>query len=80
MQINPMQLLSMIKGGQNPQQLMLQILESNMTDNPMAQNLLALAKQNNTPQIESIARNLCKERGIDFDKEFQAFCQQLGLK
>ena len=30
-------------------------------------------------EIENIARNLCKERGVDFDKEFNSFRQNLGL-
>jgi hypothetical protein len=34
---------------------------------------LDLAKNNRTAEIEKIARNLCAERGIDFDKEFNSF-------
>ena len=30
--------------------------------------------------IEDIARNMYKARGLDFDKEFNAFKQLLGLK
>jgi hypothetical protein len=32
-----------------------------------------LAKQNRTADIEQIARNICAERGVDFDKEFASF-------
>lgn len=78
-QVNPMQLIQMIKGGQNPQQLMLGILEQQSKGNPMYQNIMNLAKQNRTKEIEDIARNFSKERGIDFDKEFMAFKQQFGL-
>jgi hypothetical protein len=45
-QVNPMQLVQMIKGGSNPQQLMISILENQMANNPMGQNLLSLAKNN----------------------------------
>jgi hypothetical protein len=45
----------------------------------MGQNLLRLAQNNQTADIEQIARNICAQRGIDFDKEFTAFKQQLGL-
>lgn len=76
----PMELLQMIKSGKNPQQLMLKVLENRAAqNNPMFQNLLALAKDGNTEDIEQIARNLSKERGIDFDKEFNAFKKSLGL-
>jgi hypothetical protein len=39
----------------------------------MGQNLLSLAQQGKTTDIEQIARNICAQRGVDFDKEFTAF-------
>lgn len=78
-QVNPAQLVQMIKGGKNPQQLMLSILQQEAQGNPMYQNLMMLAQNNRTADIEQIARNLANERGIDFDKEFTAFRQQFGL-
>jgi hypothetical protein len=76
--VNPADLIQMIKSGQNPQQLMLKIFESNLSaSNPVAANLVELAKQNRTADIEKIARNLCAERGIDFDKEFNNFKSNL---
>lgn len=72
--INPMDIIAMIRSGQNPQQLMLQILERGVAEgNPLMGNLLNLAKQNRTADIEQVARNICAERGIDFDKEFNSF-------
>lgn len=76
--VNPAQLVQMIKQGQNPQQLMLSILQGN-TNSPLGANLLNLAKNGQTAEIEKIARNMCKERGVDFDTEFQKFKQQFGL-
>lgn len=76
--MNPMDFLSMVKSGQNPQQMMLNVLQQG--NNPMSQNLFNLAKQGNTAQIEQIARNLCAQRGIDFDREFNSFKQQLGIR
>jgi hypothetical protein len=35
-----------------------------------------MAKEGRTSDIEAFARNLAKERGIDFDKEFSAFKRQ----
>lgn len=77
--VNPMQLLGMIKGGMNPQQLVLQILEQNASNNPMFQNLMNLARNNKTSEIESIVRNVSRERGVDFDKEFNNFKHSLGI-
>ncbi len=76
--MNPIeQMMQMVKMRQNPEQMMLQFLQQQ--NNPMSQNLLSLAKANNTQDIEKIARNICQQRGVDFDKEFTAFKQSLGL-
>lgn len=78
-QVDPNQILQMIRQGNNPQQLMLNILEANMSNTPFGANLLQLAKNGKTSEIEQIARNLLSARGMDFDKEFMAFRQRLGL-
>lgn len=79
MQVNPMQFIQMIKGGHNPQQLMMNYIQSEMGNTPMGQNLLQLAQSGNTQQIEQIVRNLAAQKGVDFDSEFNAFKQSLGL-
>lgn len=77
-QMNPMDILLKIKNGQNPQQIMISILEQGVASrNPIAANLLDLAKSNRTADIERVARNLCEERGINFDKEFNNFKSNL---
>ena len=81
--MNPMDIITMIRSGQNPQQIMINILEKGVAaNNPVAANLLDLAKSNRTAEIEKVARNLCAERGIDFDKEFNNFKSNLfkGIK
>lgn len=79
MNVDPMQLIAMIKNGQNPQQLMMQVLETQMAGSPMRDNLLDLARRGDTAGMEKIARNFAQQRGVDFDKEFNAFRQMLGL-
>lgn len=79
MNINPIQqMMQMVKAHQNPSQMMLEFLQQQ--NNPMSQNLLSLARANNTQDIEKIARNIFSQRGLDFDKEFTAFKQSLGIK
>ena len=75
---DPNRLIQMIKQGQNPQQLLLSILESR-AGSPMGRNLLNLARNGQTAEIEKIARNLCKERGMDFDQEFMKFRKNFGI-
>lgn len=78
--MNPMQLIAMLRGGGNPQQLVMSLLQGEMGNTPMGQNLLSLAQKGGAPQIEEIARNICKQKGVDFDKEFSVFKQLLGIR
>ena len=74
-----MQFMQMVRSGGNPQSMMMNMLQQQAGNSPMGQNLLKLAQNNDGKGIEQIARNLCAQRGLDFDKEFAAFKQQLGL-
>lgn len=78
--IDPIILIQMMKQGQNPQQLLLSILEGQAADNPVSANLLEMVKNNRKADIEKFARNYFASNGMDFDKEFNAFKQQFGLK
>lgn len=71
--MNPMQFL---KGIKNPQQFVMNMLVQNQT--PMGMQLINLAKTGNKTQIENFARNICKERGMDFDKSFAEFMKQIN--
>ena len=77
--VNPMQLISMVKKSQNPKQFVYNIVEENMGSNPLFANLLNLAKSNNASEIEAVARNMFKEKELDFDKEFNTFKQNFGF-
>lgn len=79
MAVNPKDLIQMIKGGKNPQQLMLSILEQQSQNNPMTSNLLDMAKRGDSAGLEQFARNYVTSQGKDFDQEFNAFKQQFGL-
>ena len=74
--VNPMELIMQIRQGKNPQQLILGVLETGAAQNPVVANLLQLAKDGRTAEIETFARNVAKEKGIDFDKEFAKFKKQ----
>ena len=71
MNFNPMQIMNIIKN-KNPQELIISMIGN---QNPMINNLMKLAKDGNKSEIENIARNMCKEKGIDFDKEFSSFME-----
>lgn len=69
-------ILSMLRNGQNPQQIAMQFLQNKQ--NPMIENWISLAQQGKTEELENIARNIVKQQGRDFDTEFKAFKQQFG--
>ena len=76
--VNPIQLIQMLKGGINPQQLVMGIINrSSQKNNPILQNALGLAQANNASALEMVARNLAQQRGIDFDKQFANFKNSL---
>ena len=75
-----MQLIAMMKNGANPEEFMLNFMQTNLPDNPLFSNLLMLAQNKDTKGIEAIARNMAKQKGIDFDKEFNNFKQLMGFK
>ena len=77
--MNPLQLIGMIKNGGNPQQLMMNMLQNMGGNNPMVGNVLKMAQNGDTKQLETFARNVCKEKGVSFDDEFAKFRQQYGL-
>jgi hypothetical protein len=78
--VDPNVLINLIKQGQNPQQLMLAILQG-QADTPLGKNLLDLAQNGRTQELEKVVRNLYTlQGGRDFDQDFQAFKRALGYK
>lgn len=55
--------------GGTPQKL----LSDMVLQNPMMNNLINMAKSGNVQNVETFARNLCREQGRDFDKELTEF-------
>ena len=78
--VNPLMLIQMMKSGQNPQQLLMSILEGQAGTNPISANLLDMVKENRKGDIEQFARNYFASNGLDFDREFNAFKKTYGLK
>lgn len=66
---NPMNFLKTIAG--NPKNAVMKMIGNNA--NPMMNNLINMANQGDTKGIETFARNLFKEKGLNFDEEFSNF-------
>ena len=77
--VDPNVLIQMIRSGQNPQQLMLSVLAGQAYNNPLGRNLLSLAQQGRTEELEKVVRNIyAQQGGSNFDQEFEAFKRALG--
>jgi len=56
------------------------IVKSITKNNPIFNNLIDMAEKGDNQGVENFARNLLKERGLDFDKEMQNMKNTLNLK
>lgn len=73
--MNPIEMLKDFKG-KNPQEIVLNQMMGNI-NNPMLKNLINLAKNGKHQDIETFARNICKDKGLNYDEEFANFMKQL---
>ena len=74
--MNPFQMLGAMK---NPQAFMRQMMNnSQVMRNPMAKNAMEMAKNGNMQGIEQMARNLCKEKGLNADDVFNQIKSRSG--
>lgn len=65
---NPMQFMNMLKGIKNPKQTVINMAKN--SNNPMLKNLVEMAEKGDMQGVENFARNIYKEQGRDFDKEY----------
>ena len=67
--------IEFIQGVKNPKQFVMNMVKQN--SNPMMIQLIKMAKSGDAQQLESFARNVCKEHGMDFDNSFSEFMRQI---
>lgn len=78
--MNPMQFMQMMKGGGNPQQMIMNMMKSQAGNNPVMNNALQMMEKGDNAGLEKLARNLCKERNINPDEAFNQIKGQFGIK
>lgn len=42
-------------------------------NNPILNNVMGMAQKGDAQGVENFARNICKQKGLDFDTEFNKF-------
>lgn len=62
-------------GFNSPKEIVLKMLGQN--SNPMINNLIQMAEKGDNKGIENFARNIFKDKGMDFDKEFSNFMNNM---
>lgn len=61
----------------NPMQIVSQMINSpQIRNNPMAGNIMKMIQSGDVKGIEQFGRNIAKERGLDFDQQFNEFKQR----
>ena len=75
--MNPINIFQMMKAG--PQQFIQQMIENNqIMSNPIMKNTMQMAQQGNIQGIEQMARNLCREKGLNADDVFNQIKSRFG--
>ena len=52
---------------------------SQVMQNPMAKNAIGMAQSGDTKGIEQMARNLCREKGINPDEMINQIKSRMGM-
>lgn len=75
--MNPINIFQMMKAG--PQQFIQQMMGNNqIMSNPIMKNALGMVQSGNMQGIEQMARNLCKEKGLNADDVFNQIKSRFG--
>ena len=56
------------------------IVKSMVGNNPIFNNLIDMAEKGDSQGVETFARNIMKERGLDLDKELAEFKKSLNIQ
>lgn len=70
--MNPLQMVQMLRGAQNPMQTMMQLSQQN----PQLNQIMQMTNGKTPAQMEQMARQAAQQRGVDLNQ----LAQQLGVK
>lgn len=73
-------IFNMIGAIKNPQAFLQQAMNnSQIMQNPIAKNTFEMMQKGDSQGLEKMARNLCREKGMDPDEVLRQVKQQFGL-
>ena len=65
----------------NPMNMIVNRLKQRMgTNNPMMNNIIGMAQNNDVNGLEQFARNLAKEKGVNIDDYYNQAMQMFGIE
>lgn len=70
--MNPLQMVQMLRGAQNPMQTMMQLSRQN----PQLNQIMHMTNGKTPAQMEQMVRQAAQQRGVDLNQ----LAQQLGIK
>lgn len=70
--MNPLQMMQMLRGSQNPMQTMMQLSRQN----PQLNQIMQMANGKTPTQMEQMVRQAAQQRGVDLNQ----LAQQLGIR
>lgn len=76
--MNPFQIIGAMKNSQAFMQQMMN--NSQIMQNPMAKNAMEMYQNGDTKGLQTMAENLCKEKGISVDDVKQNVLKMIGQK
>ena len=76
MNINPIQLVGLLKG-RNPQELVMSMIKNNHINDPMINELVGYAQKGDINSVTKIAENFFGQQGKNFNQEFNSFMSML---
>lgn len=72
--------LSFVQAMRNPQVFIQNMMKNNeVMKNPILKNTMEMAQSGNSKGVEELARNLCKEKGINADEALNKIKSQFGI-
>lgn len=75
--MNPMQMMQAFR---NPQQFIQGMMNNNQAmQNPILKNALEMAQKGDKQGVEELARNLCKEKGVNPEEAIGKIKSQFGI-
>lgn len=77
MNMNPMQLISLVKN-RNPEQFVREMVKNSNINNPMINELIGYAEKGDLNNINKIAENYFGQQGLNFGQEFNSFMSMIN--